>query len=82
MNLNALLSTMSQDFASKVDPKILSIMQSAQQQLEDSGLHKSALGPGEIMTDFVLRDSANGEFSSLEARKKGPLLLSWYRGIW
>ena len=82
MNLNTLLSAMSQDFAAKVDPQILTVMQNSRQQLEDSGLHKEALGPGEIMANFVLRDSANGDFSSREALKKGPLLLSWYRGIW
>ncbi len=82
MRLNALLSAMSQDFASKADPKALAIMKETRQQLEDSGLHKEALGSGEQMTDFVLLDSSNSEFSSREALKKGPLLLCWYRGIW
>lgn len=82
MSLNALLVAMSQDFADKVDPKILTIMKSSRQQLEDSGLHTQALGSGEKVPDFVLSDSSGGEFSSREALKNGPLLLCWYRGIW
>lgn len=82
MQLNALLSAMSQDFADKVDPKVLKIMMDSRQQLEDSGLHEQALATGDKMTDFVLRDASNGDFSSRDALTKGPLLISWYRGIW
>jgi len=82
MRLNALLSAMSQDFAAKADPAILKIMLESRQQLEDSGLHERALATGEKMTDFVLRDASNGDFSSRDALAKGPLLISWYRGIW
>lgn len=82
MSLKALLSAMSQDFAAKADPEVLTIMKHSRQQLESSGLHQEALGPGEKMTDFVLRDSSNRDFSSRDALKKGPLLLSWYRGVW
>ncbi|WP_020674966.1 hypothetical protein [Geopsychrobacter electrodiphilus] len=82
MSLNALLSSMSQSSAAKMDPAILKIMKESRQQLEDSGLHQQALGAGEKLTDFVLRDASKNEFSSREALKKGPLLLSWYRGIW
>jgi hypothetical protein len=82
MSLNALLSAMSQDFAAKADPNKLAIMKNFVRQLEDSGLHTKALGPGEKLTDFVLLDSSNKKFSSREALQKGPLLLCWYRGIW
>jgi len=82
MNLNTKLSAMSQESAAKLDPAIAQIMKESRQQLEDSGLLKQVLGQGEKMTDFVLLDSAQNEFSSREALKKGPLLISWYRGIW
>ncbi len=82
MSLNALLSAMSQDFAANADPDILTVMKNSRQDLVASGLHKEALGSGEKMNDFVLHDSSNIEFSSRDALKKGPLLLSWYRGIW
>lgn len=82
MSLNSRLSAMSRDFAAKADPKALAIMLNFRQQLEDSGLHQEALGPGEKMTDFVLHDSLNNEFSSRAALQKGPLLICWYRGIW
>lgn len=82
MSLNALLTAMKEDFASKADPAVLTIMMAARQQILDMGVHEQALGPGEIMPDFVLRDFNGKEFSSREVREKGPLLLSWYRGIW
>jgi hypothetical protein len=82
MSLNELLTAMSQDFISKADPDVLSIMKSSREQLEASGLHKQALGAGEKMPDFVLRTSMGEEFSSRTALQKGPLLLCWYRGIW
>jgi len=82
MSLNKLLSAIRQDFASKADPKVLAIMKDSRQKLEDSGLHHQALAAGEKITDFVLRDSENNDFSSREVLKNGPLLLCWYRGIW
>ncbi len=82
MKLNALLQAMSQDSAAKIDPDILKIMQHSRQQLLDSGLHRQALATGEKMPDFVLRDSAGNNFSSRAALDQGPLLISWYRGIW
>ena len=82
MTLNSLLTAMSQDFVAKADPAIVKIMLASRQQLEDSKLHELALATGEVMTDFVLRDATNNDFSSREARAKGPLVLSWYRGIW
>jgi hypothetical protein len=82
MSLNSKLTSMSKDSEIKHGPAIVKVMKESRQQLEDSGLHKEVPGPGETMTDFVLLDSANQEFSSREALKKGPLLLCWYRGIW
>jgi len=82
MSLNALLTKMSQESKAKLSPEVLQVMMTARQQLEDSGLHLKALSAGEQMTDFVLRDANNKEFSSREALAKGPLLISWYRGIW
>ena len=82
MSLNTKLTTMSKDAEVKHGPAIVKIMKESRQKLEYSGLHKEALGPGETMTDFVLLDSANQEFSSREALKNGPLLICWYRGIW
>lgn len=82
MSLNELLSAMKQDFVSKADPEALKIMGSARTQLIESGLHEQALGAGEKLPDFVLRDSEAKDFSSRATLDKGPLLISWYRGIW
>lgn len=82
MGLNSVLSAMKQESAAKADPAILAIMQTARQQLADSGLLQSAVSQGEIMPDFTLQDSSDLTFSSQAAREQGPLLLCWYRGIW
>ena len=82
MKLNDLLKAMSEDFAAKSDPAVLQIMRDARQELVDRNLPLQALGVGERMTDFVLCDSNGEDFSSREARKRGPLLICWYRGIW
>ena len=82
MSLNELLSAMKQDFVAKADPEVLKVMGNARQKLVDSGLHEKALGKGENLPKFTLKDSEGNEFSSSEALKKGPLLISWYRGIW
>lgn len=82
MSLNALLTAMKEDFVAKTDPAVVQVMANTRQQLIDSGLHQKALGRGETLPDFVLQDSEGNDFSSREARAKGPMLISWYRGIW
>ena len=82
MSLNARLSAMARESAAKADPAIARVMQETRRQLEASGLHNQALSAGEKISDFLLRDATNTEFSSREALTQGPLLLCWYRGIW
>jgi peroxiredoxin len=57
-------------------------MHRAIQELIDSGAADRALKAGDIAPSFTL-DDANGQpVSSAELLKRGPLVVTFYRGVW
>ncbi len=47
-----------------------------------SGIEKSAKQVGEKAPDFTLKNPIGQEITLSEALKKGPVVLTWYRGGW
>jgi peroxiredoxin len=50
--------------------------------LHNSGLEEKALQVGRTAPDFVLRNALDTEVRLSEVLKKGPVILTWYRGGW
>lgn len=82
MSLKQTLDQMKQDFVAKADPEILEIMKTATGNLLNSGILDQTLKTGSQAPDFTLEDAAGKSYSSEKLRKKGPLLLVFYRGVW
>ncbi len=57
-------------------------MDRATAELIASGQARRAKRAGEVAPEFVLRDSDGKEVSSRELLARGPLVLSFYRGVW
>jgi len=50
--------------------------------LKATGIQSAVLKPGDPAPDFVLPNALGRSVSSEELRKKGPLVVSFYRGTW
>lgn len=63
-------------------PEIHPIMERATAELVASGQAGRAIKAGDRAPEFRLRDQDGNEVSSAELLAKGPLVLTFYRGVW
>jgi len=82
MNLQDELDAVRDAVRQKAPPHVVPTIEATTQRLEDSGLTKRVLQPGQTMTDFELPDAAGKLVNSAELRQSGPLLILFYRGTW
>jgi len=52
------------------------------QELIDSGQAERALKAGDTVPDFVLTDSDRNEVALKDLLAKGPVIMTFYRGVW
>lgn len=67
---------------SNADPARQKIMQKAIDDLEASKITEKAVKKGDILPSFTLPDVKAGKISSGKLLKKGPLVVTFYRGGW
>ena len=67
--------------ASKAPPNVKAIMQKATTELKKSGL-KKAIVMGKKAPDFTLESFKEDSFRLKDALKKGPVVITFYRGGW
>ncbi|MCI1014941.1 AhpC/TSA family protein [Herbaspirillum sp. C7C2] len=87
MTLQDRLDAFKADFAAgkppyNVPPAVIATMQRATDELIASGAAQRALKAGDRAPDFVLPDPEGKPVSSTELLAEGPLVLSFYRGVW
>lgn len=82
MILKEKLEVIAKDFAAQVEPAMMATMQTAAQQLLNSGILARALKPGDKAPEFTLYDSDGLAFNSAQLHSNGPLLIHFYRGGW
>ena len=68
--------------ASEVERGSMSLEHRATAQLQQSGLATRALGVGDQMPGFALPDHNGNEVRSSDLLTRGPLVLTFFRGIW
>lgn len=66
----------------QMPPEAQATMAKAMQTLRESGIDSKALRKGETMPDFELPGVDGKPVSSKALRKKGPLVVTFYRGAW
>jgi len=87
MALQDRLDAFKADFVSgrlpfKPTKEVLDAMHRATAQLIESGQAQRAKKAGDLAPEFALTDSDGKPVSSRELLAKGPLVVSFYRGVW
>jgi len=68
--------------AYKPGPEVLDVMHRATAELIASGQALNARKAGDKIPEFALQDPDGQRVSSAELLAKGPLVVSFYRGVW
>lgn len=66
----------------RMPAEILDDLTSPIQMLKDEKAAEKALKEGDMAPDFVLPDAHDRPVSLAELRQKGPVVITFYRGIW
>ena len=87
MSLQAKLDAFRENFEAGGPPYnapswIHEIMHRATRELIESGAADRALKVGQKAPEFTLKDGDGGEVSSAGLLARGPLIVSFYRGVW
>lgn len=83
MSLQDRLDAFKAEFeGSKAPPEVVAIMHRATAELAASGQVQRALAVGDELPAFILSDSEDRAVSSAELLVKGPLVITFYRGVW
>src|SRR6201993_173329 len=87
MSLQARLDAFKADFEAgkppyNVPPPVIETMHRATAELIASGAAPRARNAGDVAPDFSLKDPEGNVVSLAELLKKGPVVLSFYRGVW
>lgn len=83
MSLKEKLAAMKANFeANRIPPEIVVKMHKATRDLIESGQVGRALKAGDRIPDFTLPDADGHSVSSAELLAKGPLVITFYRGVW
>ncbi|WP_166294027.1 peroxiredoxin-like family protein [Bradyrhizobium sp. 2S1] len=87
MSLQAKLDAFKADFEAGKPPysvprPVIEIMHRATAELIESGAAQRARRAGDVAPSFSLRDPDGNVVNSADLLQRGPLVLSFYRGVW
>lgn len=82
MTLQTKLDQIKAEFKQQADQESLTLMGKAAEQLARSSILAQALQSGDRMPDFTLAAARGGEIDSAHLLEQGPLVVSFYRGVW
>lgn len=87
MSLQAKLNAFKADFEAGKPPynvpySVIETMHRATAELIASGAAERALKAGDKLPVFTLDDPDGNKVSSIDLLRKGPLVISFYRGVW
>ena len=82
MGLQEKLDEMRERFESQLPPETLAIMHRATDDLANSAIMEGVSKVGDQAPEFTLPDEQGLSVSSSDLLSKGPLVVSFYRGVW
>ena len=82
MSLQDKLDAIKAGFAAKAPPDVVAVMHKATADLIASGQAERALKAGMRAPEFTLPDPHGEPVRSADLLQKGPLVLTFYRGVW
>ena len=69
-------------FLKQAPPEAVAVMDRATNELRDSGITSRLPKPGSPLPEFNLTDTDGQVVNSKELTDKGPLVVTFYRGVW
>jgi hypothetical protein len=82
MKLQQRLDRIREGFEKRAPPEVLAVMHRATEDLRRSGIAGRALKEGLVAPAFELRDSAGRSVGLGDLLKRGPVVLTFFRGHW
>jgi peroxiredoxin len=83
LSLQGKLDVLKEEFEGKIaPPEVVAVMHRATDDLIASGQAERALKAGDKAPEFTLPDPNGTPISSIDLLAKGPLVLTFYRGVW
>jgi hypothetical protein len=76
------LANLQRNFVAKTPADIVEKMHRATDELRNSGILDRALKKGDRAPEFTLPDVNGNTVSSAELLRRGPLVVSFFRGRW
>ncbi len=68
--------------AARVPPELMAELERSIEQVRDSGIEQRALGEGDLAPPFTLPNAEGRPVALKDLLRRGPLIISFYRGIW
>ncbi|MGV6831625.1 MAG: peroxiredoxin-like family protein [bacterium] len=81
-NLQDSLDKLKVRIEGSMPPESVAIMHQATKDLENSGIGNGILKAGDKAPEFILKNHKGETIISSEVLKKGPLVITFYRGLW
>lgn len=82
MSLQDKLDAFKEQFKTQAPAEAFEAFGRSTQELIDSGQAERALKAGDQVPDFVLADSERNDVSLNDLLAKGPVVMTFYRGVW
>ena len=82
MTLRDTLAGMKAGFLTKIPPAALAVMERATADLQATGQAGRAIGVGDRAPDFTLDDQDGTPVALADLLSRGPVVLTFYRGVW
>ncbi|MGI9106507.1 MAG: hypothetical protein ACR2G4_09690 [Pyrinomonadaceae bacterium] len=82
MSLKEKLDKIKANSAAKFSEQIKAVMQRATKDLRNSGIMGRVLKIGDTSPNFTLRNVEGEEVRAQTLLAQGPLVVSFYRGVW
>lgn len=82
MTLKENIDAFKQDFINKAPESVRAVMDRATEDLKSSGILDSTIKVGDTLPPFRLNNQDGEPVDSAALLKEGPLVLSFFRGIW
>ena len=76
------LDAVNKRFSEKMDPAVIKNINQAVAEIQNSEILANAKNEGDEAPDFTLPDATGKKVHLYDLLKKGPVVLTWYRGNW
>jgi hypothetical protein len=82
MTLQERLDAYKTEFERKMPAEKLAVMHRATEDLRRSGILDRVIKVGQPIPEFTLPNARGERVSSADLHSRGPLVLTFYRGVW